>query len=44
MMDYIFVNDGGKMNFLYQIINIVYKKGKSVLLDVLIPSCQRYML
>lgn len=32
------------MNFLYQIINIVYKKGKSVLLDVLIPSCQRYML
>lgn len=25
------------MNFLYQIINIVYKKGKSVLLDVLIP-------
>lgn len=32
------------MNFLYRIINIVYKKGKSVLLDVLIPSCQRYML
>ena len=32
------------MNFLYQIINIVYKKGKSDLLDVLIPSCQRYML
>ena len=32
------------MNFLYQIINIVYKKGKLVLLDVLIPSCQRYML
>lgn len=32
------------MNFLYQIINIVYNKSKSVLLDVLIPSCQRYML
>lgn len=32
------------MNFLYQIINVVYKKGKSVLLDVLIPSYQRYML
>ena len=32
------------MNFLYQIINIVYKKAKSVLLDVLIPSYQRYML
>lgn len=26
------------MNFLYQIINVVYKKSKSVLLDVLIPS------
>lgn len=32
------------MNFLYQIINIVYKKSKSVLLDVLIPSYQWYML
>lgn len=32
------------MNFLYQIINVVYKKNKSVLLDVLIPSYQRYML
>lgn len=32
------------MNFLYQIINIVCNKSKSVLLDVLIPSYQRYML
>ena len=32
------------MNFLYQIINIVHNKSKSVLLDVLIPSYQRYML
>lgn len=32
------------MNFLYQIINVVYKKSKSVLLDVLIPLYQRYML
>ena len=32
------------MNFLYQIINVVYKKSKSVLLDVLIPSYRRYML
>ena len=32
------------MNFLYQIINIVYNKSKSVLLDVLIPSYQRYTL
>lgn len=32
------------MNFLYQIINVVYKKRKSVLLDVLIPLYQRYML
>jgi len=32
------------MNFLYQIINVVYKKSKSVLLDVLIPLHQRYML
>ena len=31
------------MNFLYQIINVVYKKSKSVLLDVLIPSYQRYI-
>ncbi len=31
------------MNFLYQIINIVYKKANRFLLDVLIPSCQRYM-
>lgn len=32
------------MNFLYQIINVVYKKSESVLLDVLIPLYQRYML
>ena len=32
------------MNFLYQIINVVYRKSKLVLLDVLIPSYQRYML
>lgn len=31
------------MNFLYQIINVVYKKSKSVLLDVLIPLYQRYI-
>lgn len=29
------------MNFLYQIINVVYKKSKSVLLDVLIPLYQK---